>query len=158
METLIYAAIVFAISCVGIFIALKMCNDPPPGGFGSWVFVLLILGTLATGIMYAATHYASALQEQWFGPVNLEEGRRAIEFLIYTGLVFAEFFALCSIGIIIDGKIDWGEFGRIVLACIIFTVVSIGITFTAHAIQDSFKAQPEPPAIERINFDEGAEL
>jgi len=156
METLIYVAIVFALSCVSIFVAIKICDDPPPGGFGSLLFVLLILGALATAIMYTATSCASVFQEKYLG-VDLEEGRTNTEFWIYTGLVFACFGSLMLVAAAIElfgsGSIRWGELGQLFVTCIICTVASVSIALAASSIQDCFKDQPEPPPIERIHFD-----
>lgn len=154
METLIYLAIVFAISCVGFLIVCMVC-PPHCYGFGDWVFMVAIVGAIVTGLSVSSTGIASMIQDAFSSqPIDPDVERTATEFVIHAGIVFAGFFTFFFIGMIGDsGSVDLPEFGKTLLTCIVVTIVSIAITSAAHAIQDSFEEQPEPPPIERINFD-----
>jgi len=155
MEYLIYVALVFAISCIVMFITVSICDDRPEK-FVDWVMLVLILGTFCAALVLLITNMSSEIQKEYLAqPVDVDEGRTPTEFLIYTAIVFAWFAGLCLIGVVVAGSISFSVLGKILLTCVIGTVTSIGVTTAASSIQYSFAEQPEPPAIERINFDEG---
>jgi len=155
-----YMLIVFALSCLGMVILIGIEGwQKGRSAFEGFFGLVMVGGAFFAGVTIGFTYIASSIQDYCSEqPVDFEAGWTTVEFLIYTGIVYSLFcvtlFAILGMTILQDGRTTSGDLKTTFTATIICTIMSIAITSGASSIQYYFD-QPEPPAIERINFDEG---
>jgi len=154
-----YMLIVFAFSCLGMVILIGIeAWQTGRSAFENFFGLVTVGGAFLAGVMIGFTYIASSIQDYCSEqPVDFEAGWTTVEFLIYTGIVYSLFcvtlFTIMAISMWHDGTTTSGDLKTTFTATIICTILSIAITSGASSIQYYFD-QPEPPAIERINFDE----
>jgi len=153
-----YMLIVFALSCLGVVILIGIdWQKDRSGALENFFGLVTVGGAFFAAIAIGFTYIASSIQDYYSEqPVDFEAGWTTVEFLIYTGIVYSIFcvvlFTMLAMGIWHDGTTTSGDLKTTFISTIMCTIISIGVTTAASSIQYSFD-QPEPPAIERINFD-----
>jgi len=155
-----YMLIVFALSCLGMVILIGIeAWQTGRSAFENFFGLVTVGGAFLAAVMIGFTYIASSIQDYYSEqPVDFEAGWTTVEFLIYTGIVYSLFcvvlFAILGLTILQEGRATSGDLKTTLISTIMCTIISIAITSGASSIQYYFD-QPEPPAIERINFDEG---